>query len=49
MKDYIIAYYDNKFHRFANINYSGISKSQVVQKFMDETPSDFAIINIIEL
>lgn len=49
MKEYIIAYYDNKFHKFANIKYGGVSKSQVVQKFINNTPNDFTIINIIEL
>lgn len=49
MKDYIIVYYDNKFHKFANITYGGISKSQVVQRFINNTPADFTIINIIEL
>ena len=49
MKEYIIVYYDNKFHKFANITYGGVSKSQVIDKFMNETPKDFAIINIIEL
>ena len=49
MKKYIIVYYDNRFHKFADIEYEGMSKSEVIDKFMNETPKDFAIINIIEL
>lgn len=49
MKKYIVVYYDNKFHKFADTEYEGISKSEVIHKFINETPKDFALINIIEL
>ena len=49
MKKYIVVYYDNMFHKFANTEYEGISKSEVIHKFISETPKDFVIINIIEL
>ena len=49
MKKYIVVYYDNELHTFANTEYEGISKSEVIHKFISETPKDFAIINIIEL
>lgn len=49
MKKYIVVYYDNEVHTFANIEYEGISKSEVIYKFISKTHNYFAIINIIEL
>jgi hypothetical protein len=45
----ILVCFDNKLNKFVNFEFINVTRSEAVQKFKESTPSDLALINIIEL
>ena len=50
MKNYLIVYFDNRFRRFGNtVIDKESSKTDAIDIFNKTYPTDFCIINVIEL